>query len=248
MYKKLFIFFIPFVLSVFFMPPTYAENHTLYANKHGQKSKELIAPYITEVNEIIKNVLKRQSQPDIQALKKKAIATAKRQCPLQKKIILGDKKDKKGKKDKKVNIGRLPIIVFVSFSMPKESIKGWITQAQKVDASVYIRGLVNNSFKDTTKAVGGLVQNQHGQQTQSGGLLIDPTLFKKYSITQVPAVVVVQGDSFDVIYGDVTLDYALGKISRAQESKQGKNKNRIRLLKTIKKLRSMNIDKGKTNV
>ena len=79
--------------------------------------------------------------------------------------------------------------------MPTESIKGWITQAQKINAPIYIRGLVNNSFKDTMQVINILAQDQNNQQDQQNqknqiGLLIDPALFKKYSITQVPAVVV----------------------------------------------------------
>ena len=112
--------------------------------------------------------------------------------------------------------------------MPSASIKGWINQAQKIGAAVCIRGLVNNSFKDTAKAVSALVQDQ------SGGLLIEPNLFKKYSITQVPAVVVASSDNFSVIYGDVLLDCALEKISHSLQYPEQSD-----LLEAIKKLRGV---------
>jgi len=107
------------------------------------------------------------------------------------------------------------VIIFVSFSMPKESLSEWVRTGEIIHAPVILRGLVNNSFKDTVKKVNELIQNNHG------GVQIDPRLFKKFNITQVPAVVVMNAtrqDEFDVIYGDVTLDYALRKIRDKTDS------------------------------
>lgn len=194
-----------------------------YAKEQGRKAKEIIVPYKTEVAEIIKTVSTRQSQPDIQAFKTEITNIAKNQCS-------GQYQDANSASMLVPEAAPVPIMIFVSFSMSKESIKGWIAQAKKIGAAVYIRGLVNNSFKDTTKAVLELIQDQ------PGGLLIDPTLFKKYSIAQVPAVVVTSGNSFDVVYGDVTLDYALESISKAVQVSESKY-----LLDAIKKVRSKNM-------
>jgi len=59
-------------------------------------------------------------------------------------------------------------------------------------------------------------------QDNQGGLQVDPELFQRFSIDKVPAVVVVIPhtclptqtceDEFDVIYGDVKLEYALKKV------------------------------------
>jgi len=103
------------------------------------------------------------------------------------------------------------IIVFASFSMPAASLKGWMQEAQRINAPVVIRGLVNNSFKTTMQKMAELTQDNHG------GVQLDPTLFQHYQIKQVPAVVVARGDNFDVIYGDVTLSYALGKVVDQQD-------------------------------
>jgi conjugal transfer pilus assembly protein TrbC len=189
----LFLVFLVFCDSSIASMQNNHEDYEAYAKEQAQRKEKIIAPYQAEINELVKNALSRQTHQDIQTFKKEIADIAKTQCSLQ---------------NQDVGSVQLPIIIFVSFSMPKESIKGWITQAKKVGAAVYIRGLVNNSFKDTAKIISGLVQDQ------SGGLLIDPTLFKKHSITQVPAVVVVNRESFDVIYGDVTLDYALEKINK----------------------------------
>src|ERR1700721_885673 len=72
------------------------------------------------------------------------------------------------------------ILIFVSFSMPKESLKGWMDEAEKIHAPLVIRGLVNNSFKETVKKMTELANDNHG------GVQLDPTLFKAFNIKQVP--------------------------------------------------------------
>jgi conjugal transfer pilus assembly protein TrbC len=119
------------------------------------------------------------------------------------------------------------IIIFVSFSMPKESLKTWMQEGSKIGASVVMRGLVNNSFKDTIGAIYDLIKDH-----QAHGIAIDPTLFKKFNIDKVPAVVVVDSfENYDVVFGNVTLDYALGVI--ANHGEVGKNQ----VQKEIEKLR-----------
>lgn len=108
------------------------------------------------------------------------------------------------------------VLVFVSFSMPEVSIKGWMKEAEKIGAPVVIRGLVNNSFKATIQKMTELAKDHHG------GVQLDPTLFQKYQINQVPAVVVTttedtwpneRPEEYIKVYGDVHLDYALKKIA-----------------------------------
>lgn len=107
-----------------------------------------------------------------------------------------------------------PLLVFVSFSMPKASLQQWITQTRLAGGSVVIRGLVENSFKKTAEVLSPLLEKE------PNGVLVDPTLFQKFQIQQVPAVVVqtVSGDTpeFDVLYGDVSLAYALEQLSKTQ--------------------------------
>jgi len=127
------------------------------------------------------------------------------------------------------------IYIFVSFSMPKTSIKGWMSEAEIPHASVQIRGLVNNSFKETIKRVGELTKDNRG------GLQINPKLFEQFQIDQVPAVVVTSDVScppniscmapFDVIYGDVTLAYALQKIADRNDAVSSIAKNALNQLR-----------------
>lgn len=108
------------------------------------------------------------------------------------------------------------IIIFVSFSMPDESLKGWLREANMINAPVIVRGFVNNSFKDTINKIGALTKDNHG------GIQIDPTLFQRFHVDKVPAVVVVKEPNcitgmsctfdYDIVYGDVKLSYALKKI------------------------------------
>jgi conjugal transfer pilus assembly protein TrbC len=113
------------------------------------------------------------------------------------------------------------VLVFVSFSMPKESLKTWIRDANIIHAPVVIRGLVNNSFKETIAAVNALTKEG------ASGVQIDPTLFERYEIKQVPAVLVAASprcvpnlscrENYDVQYGDTSLHYALKQIARQDD-------------------------------
>lgn len=110
------------------------------------------------------------------------------------------------------------VIVFLSFSMPEKSLQAWLIQCKHSGATPVIRGLINNSFKETMQAIYRL------SQKTGLGMQLDPVLFQTFGITQVPAVVSVKAvdacpanmnckpPTFDRIYGDVSLDYALGKM------------------------------------
>ncbi len=108
-------------------------------------------------------------------------------------------------------------IIFVSFSMSDESIASYLRDAKKIHASVVIRGLVNNSFKETFLKMASIVKQAGG-----GGAELNPPVFKKFSISCVPAVVVLPSDinigssntpfekaNFDVVYGNIPLYDAL---------------------------------------
>lgn len=110
------------------------------------------------------------------------------------------------------------VYIFVSFSMPKESLQQWSAQAQKIHAPLVIQGLVDDSFTKTQQAVAAL-SSEH-----PSGVVLDPRLFRQYHISQAPTVVIVhptalkpcppnqscwQPDATDVISGDIGLEAAL---------------------------------------
>lgn len=98
--------------------------------------------------------------------------------------------------------------VFVSFSMPKSSLQALLQQVSLVGGQLVIRGFIDNSLQKTADAVSQVLVNGRG------GLSIDPPLFQQYHITKVPAFVVARGDdTYDVVYGNVTLEAALTELA-----------------------------------
>jgi len=113
-----------------------------------------------------------------------------------------------------------PILIFVSFSMPEKSIEAYLRDAKKKNATVVIQGLINNSFQQTFQKIGALVR-----ETDGSGIALNPLWFKKFAITQVPAIVVLTPDTdcldnescdanhdFDLIKGDISLEEALRQV------------------------------------
>jgi type-F conjugative transfer system pilin assembly protein TrbC len=74
-------------------------------------------------------------------------------------------------------------MVFVSFSLPKATLIKLMDDMHRVGGAVIFRGLVENDFKKTTEAIRAL-------GTNNANALIDPTLFKRFGIKQVPTFVV----------------------------------------------------------
>ncbi|MCO5784176.1 type-F conjugative transfer system pilin assembly protein TrbC [Citrobacter meridianamericanus] len=102
-------------------------------------------------------------------------------------------------------------LVFVSFSMPPEELKQRVKDAAQLNIPVVIRGMVNGDMRATANAVAGLVK-----ESNSGGVQIDPTTFRKYNITAVPVLIVAcgnQGDKVDRLQGDLTLHQALKRVA-----------------------------------
>jgi conjugal transfer pilus assembly protein TrbC len=112
------------------------------------------------------------------------------------------------------------IYIFVSFSMPDATIQNLLRDAHKIKAPLIIRGLYQNSFQETTKKLLTLLPEK------KGGVLLDPTLFKRFKIDKVPAFVITTQrciedkacTDYDVIYGDVTFHYALEELKSRTNS------------------------------
>lgn len=95
--------------------------------------------------------------------------------------------------------------IFISMSMPATSLKQWSEQACQLKAPLLLRGLVNDSMKATIQALVPLT-------TSMPAIQIDPVSFDNFGINKVPAVVLSDGDTFDVVYGDQSLRSALWQI------------------------------------
>lgn len=125
----------------------------------------------------------------------------------------------------KAGTERLPVYVFASFSMPDASLRALIRQAELAGVPVVLRGLVDNSIEATMFRVRSLYEE--GGSPESGAV-IDPTLFARFGVDQVPIVVVAAHAAgactsetcptppHAKIAGDVPLRYALERIALAQ--------------------------------
>jgi conjugal transfer pilus assembly protein TrbC len=114
------------------------------------------------------------------------------------------------------------LMVFVSFSMPKEALERIVLQSEKSGAVLVLRGLKGNSLTRMGEELASLV----GKRNVTA--IIHPPAFKQFKVTQVPALVLARPSqatkigedgcaspaSFIKIDGDVTQDYALDIIER----------------------------------
>ncbi len=106
------------------------------------------------------------------------------------------------------------LLIFVSFSMPEQSLKLWAEQVAKVNGQLLLRGFFDDSLEKTTAKTLALF----GQEGNAE-LLINPEAFSQFNIQTVPAVVVTEQTHclqqqcpippFDVVYGDTDLEQAL---------------------------------------
>lgn len=110
------------------------------------------------------------------------------------------------------------LLIFVSFSMPEQSLKLWSEQAAKVGAKLLLRGFFEDSLQRTVNRAGELFGKQ-----ASAELLIDPEAFQQFNVQSVPAIVVTKREPclredcpppvFDLVYGDSDLESALRLIT-----------------------------------
>lgn len=110
---------------------------------------------------------------------------------------------KKGEISNAVNSQNLhKLLVFISCSMPQESIAELLKHAHEHQAILVMQGLKDNSFKKTAeffKEFGDL----------PNGIEINPELFSKYDIKAVPVFVLLKDDQeVTRLSGNVTLDFA----------------------------------------
>lgn len=115
------------------------------------------------------------------------------------------------------------LFVLVSLSMPPASLDRLAAQAGKAGATLVLRGVVDGSLTKTAEMTAAVIRQHPGAQFQ-----IDPTLFRRFNVDQVPTFVMAaptaQGQTcgkdcgaqgtFVRVSGDVTLDYALDHLAR----------------------------------
>lgn len=80
------------------------------------------------------------------------------------------------------------LIVFVSFSMPDDELKSYTEQAREAGATIVLRGMIDHSLEKTKHKAWDV---SHGRSAWE----INPSLFRKFEVTKVPAIVLANGDS-----------------------------------------------------
>ena len=94
------------------------------------------------------------------------------------------------------------LFVFVSSSMHKELLLELGQAAKQYGGVLVLRGLVNDSFKETIRDFSCLFK-------EDIGVLIDPQLFEDYEIKHVPTFVMTDGNRNDQLSGAVSPQYVL---------------------------------------
>jgi conjugal transfer pilus assembly protein TrbC len=120
-------------------------------------------------------------------------------------------------------------LIFISFSMPDGSLRSLLAEAGRTGAPLVLRGLVENSMQRTAARLGellGIEQAREAARDSTPTLAIDPTLFDRFDVDQIPAFVLPQEriaactpegcavPEHLKVAGDVSLAYALGIMAR----------------------------------
>jgi conjugal transfer pilus assembly protein TrbC len=114
------------------------------------------------------------------------------------------------------------LMVFVSFSLPRETLQRIVRQSERSGAVLILRGLQGNSLTRMGEEIAQLV----GERKVTA--LIHPPAFKQFQVRQVPSLVLARSGqavkiaedgcapaaSFLRVDGDVGQDYALDLIER----------------------------------
>lgn len=113
------------------------------------------------------------------------------------------------------------MMIFVSFSMPRESLLRIVEQSEKTGARLIFRGFNGDKMTDMSKRISALLGNHRVEA------VIHPPAFTQFKVNQVPALVLAQSDAGDKldsgcaqpdryvkVTGDVSQDYALEYIER----------------------------------
>lgn len=112
--------------------------------------------------------------------------------------------------------------IFVTLDMPQGSLRRLVDQAERAGAVLVLRGLKNQSMRQTVAAVSDLLGER------KAGWVIDPEAFERHGVEAAPTFLLTFGEDtppcsattctvprpFVSVSGDVSLDYALEHMVR----------------------------------
>lgn len=120
-------------------------------------------------------------------------------------------------------------LIFVSFSLPEDSLRSLMAEAGRTGSPLVLRGLVDNSMQRTAARLGELLGTKNDREASAEStpsLAIDPTLFERFDVDKVPAFILPRDTIAPCtpegcpvpehlkVAGDVSLAYALGVMAR----------------------------------
>jgi conjugal transfer pilus assembly protein TrbC len=116
--------------------------------------------------------------------------------------------------------------VFVSFSMPEQLLEETLSESARLKIPAILNGLHENSMPLTVAKIMAL-----SKKISHLNLQIDPTAFTRFGIHQVPALVVLSEQGFDVIYGNISIARGLERIAeRSDVTNSGLTAHQVRRL------------------
>jgi len=120
-----------------------------------------------------------------------------------------------------INAAAHELLVFVSFSMPREGLLRIVEQSEKTGAKMVFRGMAGDKLTSMSRSVADILGNHRVEA------LIHPQAFTQFKVDRVPALVLAKSDagnhldngcvqtgSYIKVTGDVGQDYALDLIER----------------------------------
>ena len=169
-----------------------ADDYTAWVLQHQEQSQALIKQYEKEALDL-KNTVSS-------SFKGKGCSVRNTiSCPKQ-------QESKQPTEINQINSG-FQLYIFVSFSMPKESLKALAIEAKKHNVVLVIRGLIDNSFLKTANFLKELGE----------GVILDPLLFRKYNVVVVPTFIETRQAGYKKMSGHITLAYALEKFKESDK-------------------------------
>ncbi len=102
---------------------------------------------------------------------------------------------------------QISFMIFVSSSMPSESLRSLFQISQKIGGRLIFRGLIKDSFQETKTYFEGLKIEAD----------IDPTKFDEFQITQVPTFILIGKKTSDRLEGNISVISVLEKMESKGE-------------------------------
>lgn len=148
-----------------------------------------------------KSLEKEILKQELKAVKQQVAST-----PISKSEINGRKKCAISSNTLEPNSNSL--YVFVSFSLSEQTWLQLSKEMEKLGGILVLRGIPENSFKKFALKMRGLHQKGLKSHVQ-----IEPRLFSRFQIEKVPTFVTVDSETFDKVCGNISLKFALEKMT-----------------------------------